>query len=309
MNLKRVISMILLCLMFSSVTVQAEVNKENLKSRVILSSYEIVGDVASPGKQVTLNMTFSNKNPYKDVYSILISFSSDKNSIYPVYGQSNQVYIEKIKAKSEETVSVDFLLSQTIDKDLIPLQLDISYVDKTDEAGSNVAGILLPITHVNKLQVRSVSVTDNNTLGARTIVGIKYENIGLTDLQNIELMIEGDILENQESINLGKLAAGKSQYSETSINFQKEGEQTVRITMKYEDQDGTAYACPEQEYTVNVKSGVTNKTQDMNYEFNNSALDTSLSNIFLIAGCGMLILILFVIILVKGKKRKDVRYE
>jgi hypothetical protein len=79
--------------------------------------------------------------------------------------------------------------------------------------------------------------------------------------------------------------------------------------MKYEDQDGTAYECPVQEYTVNVKSGAINQTKDVKYEFNNSALDTSLSNIFLIAGCGMLILILFVIILVKGKKRKDVRYE
>lgn len=224
--------------------------------RVMLSSYELVEGEIKPGETITLRLYFENMNKRENAYSVIISSTASENGIYPVWGTSNQTYIEHIKAKSKESVDIQFEIDENVEDGIGYLSFEIDYLDSSAAAYKNTSTIALSIEEECKLEIENMAVTANTSLGANSLVNISCFNSGEADIYNAVLYIEGDISEEQKTIELGDISVGDTLYKDYYVTFQNVGEKELTFTFTYENQKGTTYSMEPIIKKVNINDNI-----------------------------------------------------
>ena len=300
-------------------------NENTSKPRILLEKYEITDGRLVPGANVKMSMTFKNESATADARDVLVTYSTENNDINPVFGASNQFYIDKIPAKETRTIEVKMEVSQEIDmrqmsedttenaSKNVKLSMNIKYRTSSGGEESNELNILLPVTQECVLDIKNVSLADNVKLGADSLVSLVYANTGISSVYNVVMHIQGEIPDDQKTSKIGNVGTGAQQAIDYYITLQKEGKQVVKINFTYEDEDGNEYSTEEKEYTIYVEDTATiepnsaDDSQNMNEENVEVTViqgkDVSIWKICF-ACIGAIIIILIIVFVTHIKKNK-----
>lgn len=211
--------------------------------RVIVEEYSISEDEIIPGQEFELTLKLRNTSQFYDIYNVVVSLNDTSDTIYPVYGTSNQCYIDRIYARNNTQVTLKFKAAEDVKLSVIPLIVRVTYNDNYFiEKQLNEAELFLPVRLAGDLNVVSSSVPSDVSVGAKARVSVTYENTGSQNLYNIMLNVttyDGEMKET--STNLYNLSGGAKKTAEVYLDCNNVGNIPISFYFVYEDENGEKY--------------------------------------------------------------------
>ena len=254
---KKIVSSVLLIgsMLIPTITTHAAQMSSAESAVVNIESYEVEEGVLIPGEQVTLNLTLKNNSKTVPAENVVLTLESANYALLPVYGEDNQIYVGTIEAGSTKEVSVKATVNTSYDTEAAQLKIQYSYISGATPL-SNSTAIYIPTYASGNLVAESTVVAGNTTVGARTLVSIKYLNASTADITELKLVIDGNITDESKEIKLPTASAGKSYTSDYYVTFAESGIQTVTIQYQYTDSQGNNYVTDCGSYKINVTNEV-----------------------------------------------------
>lgn len=271
------------------------------KAYVQIESYSIEGESVVPGEEFDLKVVLKNTSGTKNIGSCLVTAESKDGVIEPVYGQSNQFFIESIDAGTATEVTLKLKAANGIETLSTPLIFSITYADENTLQNANISTLFLPVSTSGTLKIDNISVPNVATLGTKSRVSITYGNSGADELSNIVLHVVGSRLGSDLEFPLESLAGGDEKYAEAYIDYIAVGEQSIQVSFTYDDVDGLTHETELQNYQVVVSSGsgyqATNVTDITNGSVQNYVIQICVITV--------IIIILIVLIIIYRKKKNN----
>ena len=156
------------------------------------------------------------------------------------------------------------------------------------------------------MEINSLSVAENAVVGAKALVNVRYSSTGALPIKSATMIIEGDILENKKEIELEGVSDSEQKYLDYYVSFNNPGTQTVSISFRYTDENGTEYTLEPETFQVEVspyEANVANVTQT-----DEGSFITDENKGYILAACiGVIVIVLIgaAIIMVKNKEKKE----
>lgn len=235
------------------------VTAENVKSRVIVTGYEVSNNDVTPGEKFTLTYRIKNMNPVHPVYSVLMTIGSSSENIYPVYGQSDQIYVEALQPNEEVPIKVQLKAAANLEVLSVDYPISLSYFDDIEGTTSNQTILQIPIGQESMLAIQNYSVAETSTVGTGTRVSVSYQNIGVEKLQNVQLHVKVKGMEEQV-FSIGNVDVQESNNKETYLMFSDPGEKKVTLRLTYEDEKGNTYKSDKIEAKIQVNGASLSET-------------------------------------------------
>ncbi len=228
--------LICMCMVLGFLFVREKICAAN--NILAIDSYEIEKGDFSPGSEATVSFQLRNRST-KVAKDIRIQVSAD-NGVTPVYGDSNQIFLEQISAGATQELLVDFDIPDEIDAEKTAIMLQISYGFGADRE-MNSPSIFVPIQHTNAFEINSVSVAESTKVGAKALVSVTYSNQTEATLRNVKFLFEGAIAADSKYVEIGNVESGVSLYKDMYVVFTEQGQQDLEIQVSYEDAEGKSY--------------------------------------------------------------------
>lgn len=232
---------------------------------VSVESYEVEEGVLLPGETITINLVLKNSSETANAENVVVTFESANYALLPVYGEDNQVHIKEIEADDTVEIEVQAVVNSMYNMDMAQLVCHFNYVSGMNTLG-NSSAIYIPTYTSGKLVEEATVVASKATVGAKSLVSVRYKNASTTDLEDAKLIIKGAIAEEQQEIVLPTVEAGKAYAKDYFVTFNESGIQTLEIQYEYKDEEGNAYTVDCGEYKVNVTEDLVSAGNDATVE-------------------------------------------
>ena len=256
--------------------------------RVIIENYQIVEGSIEPGGKVILSLQLKNTSNSQDVYNTLLTYANVENMIMSSE-KSNQIFVNSIKAGKETTITFELEISKEFSANSIFIDFNLDYVTANGEKLGNSAKIALKKDDCI-LSVGEVSINDAVELEMPTVLSFDYANIGDKDIYDITMKLDGNIEEEEKTVEIGNISAGQKKTFDYNFYLTEEGTQKVNVSFEYKDSKGTIKTIEEKEYMVNV-----NKADDISNNKEQSKKGISGQQIVIFCvGIFFIVVILFV---------------
>lgn len=271
------------------------------EARIVVDSFAVTEDAAAPGEPFELSVVLKNTSNTYAANNILVSFDTPSKSILPVYGASNQEYIEVIEAGGNATATFELIVDSKVDVEYLEANITVSSYDGFSVAkATNVTTIQIPLQLKSTLVLTGYSVPDHTKVGTKARVSATYVNSGMEELTNIQISITGDGLSRDYTTALGDLGSGESNIAEIYLDFISEGTQNLYMSFQYTDSDGEIHNTVSQNFIVNVE-GSNGNGEDFNIVDDTLGLSKVIQLIILGA---IVILGIVVAILIRSNRNK-----
>lgn len=206
---------------------------------LMIDSVEIEKGDFSPGSTAVLSFKIKSVGLASTATDVIVEFSSE-SGVTPVFGQSNQKYISSIGPSQESELKVEVNLPSTMEEERAKITLEMSY-----ELGGvktlNSASVYIPIQYNSGVVINGVSVAESAKLGSKALISITYANGSDETLKDVTFHLDGNIEEDTNTVEIGNLESGASNYQDVYVIFDELGEQTVDITVSYTDMEGNKF--------------------------------------------------------------------
>lgn len=219
---------------------------------IAATGYKIVDGSVEIGKEFTIEVTIQNMNKYATAYNVLVDTSSEDLDLRMVDGAVNQLYYPSLAPGEVKTFTQTYKLEERYPYNSAMLTFTFYYCDSKGEEYDNRTIITPLVITPCKLNLNVLSVATTATVNERSLVNVRCTNDGTNDIENIVMKIDGAILENQKSVELGSLISNEQVMKDCYVNFTETGEQTLTISFEYEDKHGNKFSLESQSYTVIV---------------------------------------------------------
>ena len=216
---------------------------------LVIESYEIVDGAFERSAECTLRVYIENiGTEYTALTCNIVMHSS---YIYPVFGKTNQINFGNVEPG--ERISVDFDVN--LDKIVTgpnPIEFMIGWSDKNEVRYSNNVQISPALLEEIGFEVLTVKMPDTVYGSQDTTLSVSYENTGVENLQNVYMVLEGDLAQGVQVVELEDISAKKKEMVDYSLELLNKGENRLQISFKYEDRNGTEYRTEVVEKIVTV---------------------------------------------------------
>lgn len=294
-------ALILLCCFTPALFAYAD----NNQPRVMVTSYELVGEGLSQGKDNRLTLTIKNMNAKYPVYSILITFESSDSHVHPQYGNSSQAYIDSIPANGEMKAVIPLEVANGLEVGYLNSVINISYQDDIRGVTSTSTVINLPILQ-DYLKILRVYIPEIVGLNVKSRVSVTFENIKNVEIYDTVMMFKGSGMDDAK-VELGTLFSGSRKNHEIYISFSSTGIQYISVLFSYTDAQGNKHTTETQKYKVEVKPKVNGDTKphvaNNDVKFFNFNINTK---IILRISCILAILLCFTGIAIENRRERSV---
>ncbi len=304
---------ILMLIPFRPMQVHAEIKPE-----IVINSYEL-NDKIEYGEKNSIYVVFVNESTSVTAENVLVTYYSENKTVIPAIGTSNQFYITSIQPSAAVGVEIPVVFLES-ESGFGHIRFELEYTTTEEALLGNSSDIVFPLTASGSLAIKNINITSNTTVGANSLIGVGYNNEKAEDIHNVKLIIEGEITGKSQIVNVGDLYANQSKYTEVYVTYEEVGERNIKITMTYDDEKGNNHVVDGGSYTVKVKSSAEeiDVQEVQNYAQNTGNVDQTDLQVFetpqvqntaditlvLLGIAGAIVLILIVLILIKGLKRK-----
>lgn len=228
--MKKAIRTILFMLFVFFVSPCVQLNAADV-TRVIVSEYFLQGYLLE-GEEVQLTVVLKNTSKTTEAQSILITFEADDDLVYPVCGESNQVYVENIGPNSTKEVIINLQAAEKIDSDMISLNVLLQYSDSNNVAANNSTTLRLFTEKMNGLEVDIQDVPASAYVGAKTRISLTCSNL-MEDISNFQFVLSGRGLEQTVTSDVKELKNGEETTSELYMIFEQPGTQEITLSCIY----------------------------------------------------------------------------
>lgn len=277
-------------------------------TRVIVESYTLqkVADT-----QIKIELNLKNTSKVNEAQSILLSFSGENDLIYPVEGESNQIYIDKISPNEITKVSVLLQVSEDVKTDIVKMNFILQYTDNFNAMASNNVILMIPTDGSGKIDLIYVNVPEVTYVNTNTKTSISCMNTGKEPIHNLQLVLSSKGLKEDVTSELISLESNQSYSTELYMDFIEEGEHEVILSYTYVDNEGNLFVEQLQSLAIAVKN-VDSNDQDYIMDENDDNQDaatyiTNLKNkkveIVVIIFAVILALVLLIREYLKSKRR------
>ena len=237
--------------------------------RLVLESYVInegSADTVAPGV-FELGFTLKNNSAIGLVNTIL-TYEQRSSYIVPVHGRANVEYIGAINANQAFSGTLGLYVPEDAPTGLHRLEIILSYNPADQAINSHLTtafSIYIYISNNPGLDLKQVELSEAMTDAGRRYLYIVYENPGAIDFRNLQLIVEGNISDQQKTQVLPILKAGRSNSIEYPVQFTETGDQHINVYISYNDDTGNAYQTPVISKQVNITdTGVPDGGSPMN---------------------------------------------
>ena len=272
-------------------------NNIAISPRVIVSNYKVSGGGIVPGGEFELTLTFKNSSSEYDIHSLLITGSDPNGYIEPIYGGTNQQYIDEIPADGEIKVTFQLKASSRIEEDSVFFTINREFVDTVNGGHTNDVVIKLPVRQYSSLGIQGYNIPSNIVKGERTKLTVSYENTSGANLSDAMVIVTGSDIEEQ-SIAIGDIPAGKIGYKDIFVVFDKAVQQNVNIAISYSDIEGNTNEIKTNDYTVEVTDKKSKDSAQDEGSSNNNVILVVLGVLWIAVGIGI------VVLMKQGKHKK-----
>lgn len=206
---------------------------------LMIDSVEIEKGDFSPGSTAVLSFKIKSVGLASTATDVIVEFSSE-SGVTPVFGQSNQKYISSIGPSQESELKVEVNLPSTMEEERAKITLEMSY-ELEGIKTLNSASVYIPIQYNSGVVINGVSVAESAKLGSKALISITYANGSDETLKDVTFHLDGNIEEDTNTVEIGNLESGASNYQDVYVIFDELGEQTVDITVSYTDMEGNKF--------------------------------------------------------------------
>ncbi len=222
---------------------------------LVLLSYEITEGSLVAEQQVTIQFELQNTDELLPLNGITLSFGTDTDGLYPVFGESNILYIPSIAPGESYTTQKRFSISG-IAAQLVELPVEMSYTPFGGERRLSEAVVYLPVFGPSSFYSQ-LDVPSSAYAGTPLLVSGFCNNIGQMDLQDLTINIEtvrpGGETTNLVSSVIGRLTAdAQVSVSEMYTLDTPDTTQTLSIYFTFTDTQGNLFELPATTYSVSV---------------------------------------------------------
>lgn len=273
------------------------------KPQVVIEKYEVKEGDLTPGTECVLSLDLHNTNSRVKVQELVLYISSPNNNVYPVYGNSNQIYVGSIAAESKETIDIPVKVSQ-LAENLATVNITLEYRGHNSLNYINNVALYLPISGRGILKVNNLAITNGATQGTKTLLSVNCGNYGEEEIYNVTMHINGNIDGTQKEVAIGNIASNAVSFKDYYVTFQQIGTQELEISFSFEDKEGNSYQVESTKLTTSVTEPDKSIVQeDITSTVSQENDPLVLSTVYLVAGVAILVILLAVIV-VRIRKKK-----
>ena len=204
---------------------------------VEIQNYSIEGGMIEAGKEITVNFTLHNASSYLNASSVIMTLTNTTGSIYPSYGNANQIYVGNLLAGGTKEVSVPMAIGDTFTGNAVDLTCQFEYISQNTKM-SNTSTIVIPTSGGSTIGVKSVDVSSHAIVNGKSLLAFSYANQSSSNITDAKLVIDGNVSSTSKEIKLDTVYAGKSYTIDYYVIFNEAGNQTIGISLQYTDADG-----------------------------------------------------------------------
>ena len=220
-------------------------NAEASSARVMISDYEISGDVM-PGGEFKITITLKN-TAAKTVKNLKLTIYTENGEFYPTEG-AGTAYISQIASEEEVEFTFSMAVSESLEEKSYKLLLKTEYDDYYGSEYTVEESVFIPVSIERKMTFSDIYYDDGVELGETVEITAAVNNTGRGTIYNVQAMITGDNVYDQTSY-VGNIESGDSGTVDILTKSKKiyEDTDTNIITISYEDADGNV---TKQEYDI-----------------------------------------------------------
>ncbi len=213
-------------------------NAEAASARVMISDYDISGDVL-PGGEFKITITLKN-TATKTVKNLKLTVYTESGEFYPTEG-AGTAYISQIASDEEVEFTFSMAASESLDEKSYKLSLKTEYDDYYGSEYTVEEAVFIPVIHERRLSLTDIYYEDGIELGETVEITAMVNNTGKGTLYNVQASITGDNVYDQSSY-VGNIESGDSGTVDILAKSKKiysdKDNDTNTITISYEDTDG-----------------------------------------------------------------------
>ncbi len=202
-----------------------------------VKSYTVEGGMIEAGKEITVNFTIENTASVESASSVMLTLSNSTGTVYPAYGNGNQVYIGTIGAGKTKEISVPLTIGGAFTGDAVDLICQFDY-ETLNTKLSNTSTIVIPTSGGSTIGVKSIDVSSHAIVNGKSLLSLGYVNQSSSNITDAEIIVDGNVSKSSKVIKLDTVYAGKSYTHDYYVTFKKAGNQQINISLKYTDIDG-----------------------------------------------------------------------
>lgn len=276
------------------------------KAQIILDSYE-VADNYKIGEDTSIKVVFRNTDASYFIRNLLINCSSNSNTVVPVEGKSNQLYVDAIRPNETVEVEIPIVITHS-ESGYASMIFNMEYMSD-DTRWSASSYIVFPVKEDGSaVVIKNVNVPAEATQNTSVLCSAYFLNSLERDMFNTEFVVNGEIAGGEKSSSLGSILSKRNAYGENYVSFSESGSKMVTLSIRYEDVNGESHEDVIGQYTIEVKAASQLDSSISNGSDSTSEITPSrplsVSTILLIVS-GVIVLIIFVVVAINiMRKRK-----
>ncbi len=215
----------------------AESAEGSVYAIISVDDYTIEGGMIEAGKEITINLNIKNTATSASASSVMLTLTNSTGSIYPAYGNDNQIYIGTIGAGKTKEVSIPMTIGSSFTGSAVDLTCQFDYETMGSKL-SNASTIVIPSSGGSTIGVKSIDVSSHAIVNGKSLLSVSYVNQSSANITDAEIVIDGNVSKSSKVIKLDTVYAGKSYTQDYYVTFKKAGNQQINISLKYTDIDG-----------------------------------------------------------------------
>ena len=271
--------------------------------KIILHKYSSNPAIVKAGENFTLNLSFLNTSPEKTVNNIKIFFTvpdggaESSGSVFSPVNSSNTIFIDSIPPKSIYHRTLEFYTIPDANPKTYTLTANFEYEDDSGSQYEATELIGIPVSQQTKLETSEIILPPEVFLGEPVPVSLDFYNTGKAKLNNLMLKLEGDFETQNGSYYVGNFEVGASDYFEAMIIPNSPGLLEGAIRISYEEPSGEQIEISH-DFTLNVtEMPMPEFPPGFEPEFEQPSGPSVKT--WILAGIGLLLFIIVMVILVK----------
>ena len=219
---------------------------------IMLSSYMISGNMLTD-KTIALHLVLTNTSQTRDVYDVLVSYTSANHIFLPAYGISNQFFIPSIPAAGSVNWDLQISVNGAVPNDNLYFDFDVSFSDSVNGTNTNSFFISDFVKSANVIQLLGMEAVEINEidLNSRIITFratvINHSNFSV---RNTAMILQGKDPDFNISVPLNDIGPGDYLACDYRLTLQSDYLPKIDVTFDYIDINGASYFSDPQQITV-----------------------------------------------------------
>lgn len=289
-------------ILFLSSSFEAEASELNTgQPQLTVEKYEIVDGKFEKNGECTLRIYIRNVDDTYDATAGAVTLYSA--TVYPVTGKSNQISFGAVEAGEEIYVDYEVSLDNLISGPN-PIELKMVWADEHSRRFDNVINIAPVLLENVGFEIIATKLPGTVYGSANTTLSVTYKNTGSENLQNIHMILDGDLAQGKQVVEVDNLAVDKEEIISYSLELANSGANSLTVAFRYEDRNGNEYITDSVELNVNVTDG--------EYVVPEEEMDAmgffTKYRVYIIASVAAIVLwVPLIVSLVQSKKKKEAK--